>query len=66
MQVKLARLGILSKKCSKSMTFQVEINPIAEAQIEQAYRWYRGLMNTIATLQEKPQRCALAIEHEIF
>ncbi len=60
------------------MTFQVEIIPIAEAQIEQAYswyrernpefadRWFRGLMNTIATLQEKPQRCVLAIEHEIF
>jgi plasmid stabilization system protein ParE len=60
------------------MTFQVEVTPIAEAQIEQAYRWYRernpefadlwfrGLMNTIATLQEKPQRCSLAIEHEIF
>jgi len=60
------------------MTFQVEITPITEAQIEQAYRWYRErnpefadrwfreLMNTIATLQEKPQRCALAVEHEIF
>lgn len=60
------------------MAFQVEITPIAEAQIEQAYRWYRelnpefadrwfrGLMNAIATLQEKPQRCALAVEHEIF
>jgi plasmid stabilization system protein ParE len=60
------------------MTFQVEITPIAEVQIEQAYRWYRernpefadlwfrGLMNAIATLQEKPQRCALAVEHEIF
>lgn len=60
------------------MTFQVEITPIAETQIEQAYRWYRqqnsefadrwfrGLMNAIATLQEKPQRCPLAIEHEIF
>jgi hypothetical protein len=47
-------------------------------QIEQAYFWYRernsefadrwfqGLMNAIATLQEKPQRCALALEHEIF
>lgn len=23
-------------------------------------------MNEIATLQEKPQRCALAVEHEIF
>jgi plasmid stabilization system protein ParE len=60
------------------MTFQVEITPIAESQIEQAYRWYRehnpefadrwfrGLMNAIATLQENSQRCALAIEHEIF
>ena len=50
------------------MTFQVEITPIAEAQIEQAYnwyrernpefadRWFRGLMNSIATLQEKPRR----------
>ncbi len=60
------------------MTFQVELTPIAKLQIEQAYRWYRdrnpefadrwfrSLMNTIATLQEKPQRCALAVEHEIF
>ncbi|NJN92412.1 MAG: type II toxin-antitoxin system RelE/ParE family toxin [Leptolyngbyaceae cyanobacterium SL_5_14] len=60
------------------MAFQVEITPVAEAQIEHAYRWYRelnpgfadrwfrGLMNAIATLQEKPQRCALAVEHEIF
>ncbi len=60
------------------MAFQVEITPIAEAQIEQAYRWYRernpafadrwfrGFMNAIATLQEKPQRCALAIEHKVF
>jgi len=23
-------------------------------------------MNTIATLQEKPRRCSLAVEHEIF
>jgi plasmid stabilization system protein ParE len=60
------------------MTFQVELTPIAEIQIEQAYQWYRdrnpqfadrwfrSLMNAIATLQEKPQRCALAVEHEIF
>ncbi|MEH2240702.1 type II toxin-antitoxin system RelE/ParE family toxin [Nostoc sp.] len=51
---------------------------MAEAQIEQAYgwyleqnpefadRWFRELMNAIATLQEKSQRCALAVEHEIF
>jgi len=60
------------------MTFQVEITPIAERQIEQAYQWYRehnpefadrwfrGLMNAIATLQEKPKRCGLAVEHDIF
>jgi plasmid stabilization system protein ParE len=60
------------------MTFQVELTPVAETQIEQSYQWYRdrnpefadrwfrGLMNTIATLQEKPQRCTLAVEHEIF
>jgi plasmid stabilization system protein ParE len=60
------------------MTFQVEILPIAEAQIEQAYRWYqernsefadrwfRELMNAVATLQEKPLRCSLAIENDIF
>jgi plasmid stabilization system protein ParE len=60
------------------MAFQVEITPSAESQIEQSYhwyrernpefadRWFRGLMNAIATLQENPQRCALAIEHEIF
>lgn len=60
------------------MTFQIEITPIAAEQIEQAYRWYRernpefadhwfrALMNTIASLQEKPRRCKLAVEHEIF
>jgi plasmid stabilization system protein ParE len=60
------------------MTFQVELTQIAETQIKQSYQWYRdrnpdfadrwfrGLMNTIATLQEKPQRCTLAVEHEIF
>jgi plasmid stabilization system protein ParE len=47
-------------------------------QIENAYRWYREnnpefgdrwfreIMNAIATLQEKPRRCSLAVEHEIF
>ena len=28
--------------------------------------WFRGLMNSIATLQEKPRRCALAVEYDIF
>jgi plasmid stabilization system protein ParE len=60
------------------MTFQVELTLVAEVQIEHSYQWYRdrnpefadrwfrGLMNTIATLQEKPHRCTLAVEHEIF
>lgn len=60
------------------MAFQVEITPIAETQIDSAYQWYRdrnpefadrwfrGLMNAIATLQEKPRHCSLAVEHEIF
>jgi plasmid stabilization system protein ParE len=60
------------------MTFLVEITSLAQAQIDLSYRWYReqnpefadrwfrGLMNEIATLQEKPQRCGLAVEHEIF
>jgi arginyl-tRNA synthetase len=48
------------------MAFLVEITPIAESQIEQAYQWYRdrnpefadrwfrGMMNAIATLQKNP------------
>ncbi|MEM9214851.1 MAG: type II toxin-antitoxin system RelE/ParE family toxin [Cyanobacteria bacterium P01_F01_bin.150] len=60
------------------MTFQVDITPVAEREIEKAYRWYRkrnpdfadrwfrGLMNTIATLQEKPRRCSLAVENDVF
>ncbi len=60
------------------MTFQVQITKAAAVQIEAAYlwlkkqnrefadQWFRGLMNAIATLQEKPLRCALALEKEVF
>ena len=60
------------------MTFQVELTPIAERQIEKAYQWYRdrnpefadrwfrSVMNRISTLQVQPRRWALAVEHEIF
>lgn len=60
------------------MTFLVETTPIAEANIEKVYYWYRernpefadkwfrGLMNAIATLQENPLRCSLAVECDIF
>ena len=60
------------------MVFQVKTSKAAELQIETVYlwlekrskayadEWFKGLMNAIASLQEKPQRCSLAIEHEVF
>ena len=51
------------------MTFRVKTTKAAELQIETAYlwlkkrnpiyadKWFKGLMNAIASLQEKPQRC---------
>lgn len=60
------------------MVFQVRIARKAEIEIEIAYewlkqsnssyadRWFRGLMNKLATLQEKPRRCSLAIENNVF
>ena len=55
------------------MAFQVRTTKAAELQIETAYlwlkkrnptyadEWFKGLMNAIASLQEKPQRCSLDI-----
>jgi plasmid stabilization system protein ParE len=60
------------------MEFQVKVTRYAQGEIESAYlwfkrydadfadRWFRGLMNKIATLQEKPKRCALARENSDF
>ncbi len=60
------------------MAFQVRTTKTAEAQIQTAYlwlkernpgyadQWFRGLMNVIASLQEKPQRRALASDNEAF
>ena len=60
------------------MAFQVRTTKAAELQIEAAYlwlkkrnsayadRWFKELMNTIASLQEKPRRCSLATENERF
>ncbi len=31
-----------------------------------ADEWFKGLMNAIGSLQEKPRRCSLATEHEVF
>ena len=60
------------------MEFQIRTSKAAELQIETIYlwlkkrdknyadKWFKGLMNAIASLQEKPRRCSLAIEHEVF
>lgn len=60
------------------MAFQVRTTKAAELQIETAYlwlkkrnplyadEWFKGLMNAIASLQEKPRRCSLATESEVF
>jgi plasmid stabilization system protein ParE len=60
------------------MAFQVRTTKTAEAQVEAIYgwlsqnnpeyadKWFRGLMNRIATLQEKPLRYPLARESPIF
>ncbi len=58
------------------MAFQVRLTQMAKAEIDSAYswlrernpvyadKWFRELMDTIATLQEKPLRCALAPEND--
>ena len=60
------------------MVFQVKTTRSAELQIETAYlwlkkrnftyadEWFKGLMNAMASLQEKPRRCSLATESGVF
>ncbi|SKB12935.1 conserved hypothetical protein [Planktothrix sp. PCC 11201] len=60
------------------MEFQVKLTQNAKLEIESAYlwlknlnhnyadQWFRDLMNTIATLQYKPKRFALARENDDF
>ena len=55
------------------MTWKVRTTQTANIEIETAYswlkernsvyadKWFRELMNAIATLQEKPRRCAFAL-----
>jgi plasmid stabilization system protein ParE len=57
------------------MEFQVRLTRSSEQQIESIYlwlkdrnpeyadQWFRGLMNLIATLQDKPKRCSLIKEN---
>ncbi|MBD2603130.1 type II toxin-antitoxin system RelE/ParE family toxin [Scytonema hofmannii FACHB-248] len=58
------------------MAFQIRLTQTAKAEIDTAYsllrernpvyadKWFRELMDTIATLQGKPLRCALAPEND--
>jgi len=60
------------------MEFQVKLTRNAKREIENAYlwlkqgnpvyadQWFRSLMNAIATLQDKPRRCAVARENDDF
>ena len=60
------------------MKFQVKLTSNAKLGIESAYlwlkqhnrayadQWFRDLMDSIATLQDKPKRCALARENDKF
>jgi len=60
------------------MEFQVKLTGNAKLEIEAVYlwlkeynpgyadQWFRDLMNTIATLQDKPKRFAFARENDDF
>lgn len=60
------------------MEFQVKLTGNAKLEIEAAYlwlkqhnpdyadQWFRDLMDTIATLQDKPKRCVFARENDDF
>lgn len=34
--------------------------------LEQANRWYSGLIGELLTLEKNPERCSLAFEHKVF
>ncbi len=60
------------------MTYRVVIEPPAEAELEEAYRWiareapqaaarwYNGLVEAINSLASLPERCPLAPETDAF
>ena len=65
---------ITEMETKHDISYQVKLTTYAKGEIESAYlwhkrydssyadSWFRGLMNTIATLPEKPLRCALSPE----
>jgi plasmid stabilization system protein ParE len=60
------------------MAFLVRLTQTAKVEIDTAYswlreqnpvyadKWFREMMDTIASLQEKPLRCALAPENDVL
>jgi mRNA-degrading endonuclease RelE of RelBE toxin-antitoxin system len=60
------------------MAFQVRVTQTAKVEIDTAYswlrernllyadKWFREMMGAIATLQEKPLRCALVPENDVL
>ena len=60
------------------MTYRVHIQPSAEADLEDAYRWiaedaplaaarwYKGLVEAMQTLRSFPERCPVAPEDRAF
>lgn len=60
------------------MTYRVHIQPSAEAELEDAYRWiaedsplaaarwYKGLVEAVGTLRSFPERCPPAPEDGAF
>jgi plasmid stabilization system protein ParE len=60
------------------MAFQVRVTQTAKVEIDTAYswlrernplyadKWFREMMDAIATLQEKPLRCALVPKNDVL
>lgn len=60
------------------MAYLVELSRAAETEVleaftwkgdrslEQASRWYNGLMTALTSLEEHPRRCSLALENSFF
>jgi len=60
------------------MAYQVEISPLALADIDEAYlwlyeqsprtaaRWFRGLRKAIDSLETNPERCSFTPESDAF
>lgn len=61
------------------MSYRVEISSVAEAEVDSVFlqisqimssqkarRWYQGLLKTIESLSQMPNRCSLARENKYF